>query len=261
MQLRGSRILVTGASGGLGVAIYRELAHEGAELVLTARRRELLDSLAAETGAEVLVADLADRADQERLCEAAIACDGVVANAGIGQEPDLRGDAGEATVITDRVIEVNLRAPIVLAQRFAAAKLADRRQGAIALVGSLSGMSATPGTHMYCATKFGLRGFALSFAQELEGTGVTCSLVAPGFIADAGMHHDSGMELPSAVRKKLPVDVGRGVVTALRKAPMEVFVAPVELRAASMLSTFAPAISAAVLRRAGAAEVVSNARD
>lgn len=258
MKLAGSRILVTGASGGLGAAIARRLAAEGASTVLTARRESVLRSLADETGAEILVADLTDRDDQERVCAVALTCDGIVANAGIGEEPDLDGDPAAATAVVDRVIEVNLRAPIVLAQRYATARIAAGQPGAIVLIGSLSGVSATPGTHMYNATKFGLRGFSLSFAQELAGSGVTCSLVAPGFIAEAGMHHDSGMVLPSGVRKKRPVDVAQGVVVALTKAPMEVFVAPPELRSASKLSSVAPRLSAAVLRRVGAAEIAAG---
>lgn len=261
MQLDGSRILVTGASGGLGAAIARRLAAEGASTVLTARRESVLRSLADEIGAEILVADLTDRHDQERVCEAALSCDGIVANAGIGEEPDLDGDVATVTAVTDRVIEVNLRAPIVLAQRYAIARMAAGQRGAIVLIGSLSGVSATPGTHMYNATKFGLRGFSLSFAQELSGSGVTCSLVAPGFIADAGMHHDSGMVLPSGVRKKRPVDVAQGVVIGLTKAPMEVFVAPPELRAGSKLSSIAPRLSAAVLRRAGVSDIVAGGED
>lgn len=261
MQLAGSKILVTGASGGLGMAIARRLASEGATTVLTARRESVLRSLADEIGAEILVADLADRGDQERVCEAANACDGIVANAGIGEEPDLTGDPETVTAVTDRVIEVNLRAPIMLAQRYAMARRAAGQRGAIVLVGSLSGVSATPGTHMYNATKFGLRGFSLSFAQELAGTGITCSLVAPGFIAEAGMHHESGMELPPGVRKKKPVDVAEGVVVGLTKAPMEVFVAPPELRGASKLSSVAPQLSAAVLRRVGASDIVASGAD
>lgn len=258
MQLRGSRVLLTGASGGLGTAIARRLATEGAKVVLSARREAVLAPLAEEIGAEVLVADLADRGDQERVCVEALSCDGVVANAGLGMEPDLTDDPDEVTRVTDRVLEVNLRAPIVLAQRYAAARMAEGLPGALVLMGSLAGVSATPGTHMYNATKFGLRGFSLSFAQELRGTGVTCSLVAPGFIAEAGMHHDSGMQLPAVVRKKVPADVADGVVVALTKAPPEVFVAPPELRAGSLLSAVAPRMSAAFLRRAGAASMTGD---
>ena len=67
MQIRGSRIMVTGASGGLGQAIARELADRGAQLVVTARRESLLHELAADTGAEIVVADLTDRDDVQRL--------------------------------------------------------------------------------------------------------------------------------------------------------------------------------------------------
>jgi short-subunit dehydrogenase len=102
---------------------------------------------------------------------------------------------------------------------------------------------------MYNATKFGLRGFALSFSQELEGTGVGCSLVAPGFIRDAGMFHDGGIELPQGVRTKSPQDVADGVVTAITENPVEVFVAPVELRLASTLATVAPGLSAAIQKK------------
>lgn len=246
MQIHGSTILLTGASGGLGHAIARDLHQRGAHLVLTARRAEVLDELAAEIDAEVLVADLADRADVERVAARAATCDVLVANAGIGNDPDLE-DLTEADI--DRSIEVNLRAPIVLAHAFAKAKVAADRHGSIVLVGSLAGLAASPGTRMYNATKFGLRGFALAFVQELEGSGVTCSLVAPGFIRDAGMFHDNDIVLPPGVRTKAPADVAEGVAKAIVDAPAEVYVAPAELRIASTFATVAPSVSAFVQRK------------
>ena len=197
MQINGSSVLLTGASGGLGEAIARDLRAKGASLVLTARRAEVLDRLASELDAEVLVADLADRSDVERVAARAATCDVLVANAGVGDDPTL-DELDEDRI--DFVLDVNLRAPIVLAHAFAKAKVAAAKPGAIVLVGSLSGLAASPGTRMYNATKFGLRGFSLSFAQELAGTGVTCSLVAPGFIRDAGMFHDGGVELPGGMQ-------------------------------------------------------------
>lgn len=251
MQIRGSRILVTGASGGLGDAIARELSRRGAELVLTARRRELLERLAADTGGEVVVADLADRADVDRLVEDSLGCDALVLNAGIGGDgPVEEADAAEI----DQVIDVNLRAPIQMAVAFAQQKLAERRPGAVVLVGSLSGVVATPNTRMYNATKFGLRGFTLSLAQDLAGTPVSASVVAPGFIRDAGMFADNGIELPSGVRTKAPADVAAGVVTAIESGRPEVFVAPPELRLAATLGSVAPGLSAAIQRRAGVSD-------
>lgn len=220
-------------------------------MVLTARRVEVLEALAQETGAEVLIADLTDRADQERVCEAALACDAVIANAGIDREPGLAANGVE---VLDKVLEVNLRAPMVLAQRYATARIAAHEPGAIVLMGSLASLSANPGTRMYCATKFGLRGFSLAFSQELRGTGVSCTLVLPGFIRDAGMFHNNDLELPSGVRTSAPEDVARAVVVALTDAPLEVYVAPPEMRIGAKLATVAPRFSSWVMRRVGAAE-------
>ncbi|NLD78589.1 MAG: SDR family NAD(P)-dependent oxidoreductase [Acidimicrobiales bacterium] len=251
MEINGSTILVTGASGGLGNAMCRELAERGANLVITARRRTLLEELAADTGAEVLVADLTDRADLRRIADRAASCDVLVANAGVGQDPPL-AELTEESI--DFSIDVNLRAPIVLAHRFATDHIAAGTPGHIVLIGSLAGMAASPGTRMYNATKFGLRGFALSFCQELEGTVVGCTHVAPGFIRDAGMFANNDVELPQGVRTKVPADVASGVVKAITNGPTEVFVSPPELRVASTIGTVAPALAALVQRKLGVSE-------
>jgi short-subunit dehydrogenase len=251
MQINGSTILVTGASGGLGAAIARDLKGRGASLVLSARNVAVLEALAAELDAEVLVADLADRDDVERLAARAATCDVLVANAGVGDDPTLDELTDDAI---DFAIDVNLRAPMVLANAFAKAHIAAGTPGHIVLVGSLSGLAASPGTRLYNATKFGLRGFSLSFSQELEGTGVGCSLVAPGFIRDAGMFHEGGIDLPAGVRTKAPQDVADGVARAITDGPAEVYVAPVELRLASTLATVAPAFSAAIQKKLGVAD-------
>jgi short-subunit dehydrogenase len=255
MQISGSTILVTGASGGLGTAITEELARQGAHVVISARRAEILDALAARTGAEVAVADLADRAAVEQLATRAASCDVLVANAGIGADPVL-ADLTDADI--DRSLDVNLRAPMVLAHAFARAHQKAGTPGQIVLIGSLSGLSTSPGTRLYNATKFGLRGFALSFRQELEGTGVGCTIVEPGFIRDAGMFADGGIDLPPGVRTKSPADVAAGVVKAITDDPGEVFVAPAELRLAATLGGVAPGFSAFVQRKLGVADRIDR---
>ncbi len=254
MQIRGSRILITGASGGLGAAIARELARRGAEVVLTARRRELLDALAAETGGEVIVADLADRDDLDRLIDDAEGCDAVVLNAGVGADVAVEDESADHV---DSMIEVNLRAPIQMAIGFAQHKQAENRKGQIVFVGSLSGLAATPNTRMYNATKFGLRGFAHALRQDLDGTGVGVTLVSPGFIRDAGMFAEGDVALPPGVRTKTPQDVASGVVKAVESNPAEVFVSPIELRLGATLATVAPGLSAAIQKRIGVAELKS----
>ena len=255
MQIDGSTILITGASGGLGAAMARDLHARGASLVLSARNVEVLDTLAAELDAEVIVADLSDRADVERLAARAATCDILVANAGVGNDPAL-AELSEQDI--DFSLDVNLRAPIVLSHAFARAKIDAAKEGKVVLVGSLAGMAASPGSRMYNATKFGLRGFALSFAQELDGTGVSCSLVAPGFIRDAGMFHDGGVELPAGVRTKSPADVAAGVVKAITTDATEVFVSPPELRIATTLATVAPGLAGTIQRKLGVTELQTD---
>ena len=245
MEIAGSSVLVTGASGGLGSAMARELARRGAHLVLTARNEEALDALAAEVDGEVEVADLADRAAVERVAARAAACDVLVANAGIGGDPSL-DDLDEAAL--DQALDGYRRSPLVLSQAFAKAKIAGK-PGQIVLVGSLAGIAASPGTRLYNATKFGLRGFAHSFRQELDGTGVGCSLISPGFIRDAGMFADGNTDLPPGVRTKQPQDVADAVVKAITANPGEVFVSPLELRIASTFATVAPSVSAFIQRK------------
>ena len=246
MQIRGTTVLLTGASGGLGHAIARDLAGRGARLVLTARRTEVIEDLAAELDAEAVTADLTDRADVDRLAARSDEVDILVANAGIGSDRPLT-EVEPADV--DASVEVNLRAPIVLTAAFARAHLASGRPGHVVLVGSLSGLAPSPQTFLYNATKFGLRGFALSARQDLHGSPVGLSIVEPGFVRDAGMFHDGDVELPPGVRTTTPAAVAAGVVRAVERDVAEVFVAPTELRVASTLATVAPGLTAAVLRR------------
>lgn len=245
-------MLLTGASGGLGEAIARDLAARGADLVVSARREAELEALAAGTGATVLVADLTDRDDLARVLDAARDVDILVANAGIGADVPIEELTADDV---DRSIEVNLRAPILMATEFVNSRLAARLPGQVVFIGSLSGLAPTPMTRMYNATKFGLRGFALSLREDLTGTGVGASIVEPGFIRDAGMFASSGIELPSGVRTKSPQQVADGVARAIRDDVAEVFVAPLELRLAATFATVAPALSSRIQRRIGTAEM------
>lgn len=219
----------------------------------------MLDALSTETGGEVVVADLSNPADVDRLSSDAAGCDVLVLNAGVGDDPALEEETSEHI---DFLIDVNLRAPIQLAVAFAQHKLAqhqvaERRPASIVLVGSLSGLAATPNTRMYNATKFGLRGFAHALRQDLDGRGIGVSLVSPGFIRDAGMFAEGDVDLPPGVRTKSPQDVANGVVKAIESNTPEVFVAPVELRLGATFATVAPGLSAAIQKRIGVAEMKS----
>ena len=188
MRIAGSTVLLTGATGGIGRTIARELAAKGAKLLLTGRRADALEAAAAEFGGPSVVADLADPAQVEHLAEACAHTDILIANAALPSSGDVLDYTPEQV---DRALAVNLRAPVMLA-RLLAPRMVEEGRGHIAFVGSISGKAATRSTSLYNATKFGLRGFSHAFRQDLHGTGVGVSVVQPGFVRDAGMFADTG---------------------------------------------------------------------
>ena len=254
MNLGGRTALVTGASGGLGQAIARALVRRGAGVVLTARRVEVLEPLAAELGGRAVASDLSDRASLERLVEDAGPVDVLVANAGIpGSGPIDSFSLDEI----DRAIDVNLRAPMLLA-RLMCEGMAKRGGGQIVFVSSLSGKAGTAGSSVYAATKFGLRGFAQGLREDLRPRGIGVSTVFPGFIRDAGMFHDSGAKLPGYVGTKTPEDVAAAVVSAIERDRSEVDVAPLGLRLGTAFAGLAPEVAARVQRKLGADKVAAR---
>ncbi|MBV9804009.1 MAG: SDR family NAD(P)-dependent oxidoreductase [Solirubrobacterales bacterium] len=261
MTALSGRVLLTGASGGLGHAIARTLAPLASELVLTSRRSEVLGPLAAELGARVIVSDLALRGDVERLIQEAGPLDVLIANAGVSASGRLDELSQEEV---DRMLEINLRAPIALARAFAPGMVA-RRRGHIVFMSSLQGKAATPAAPTYAATKFGLRGFALGLRQDLRPHGVGVSVVLPGFIRDAGLFADSGAKLPPGIGTRSPQDVADAVRAAIEGNRAEIDVAPVGLRLGTAVASLAPAFAAAVSRRFGseriAARIVAGQRE
>ena len=254
MELRGRTALVTGATGGLGQAIARGLAARGAVPILTGRRADLLESLAAETGGRAIVCDLADPADLDRLLDAAGGVDVLIANAGLPGSGHLATFSVEEI---DRALAVNLRAPMVMARRLAE-PMAARRAGHMVFMSSLSGKAASGGGSVYSATKFGLRGFAHSLREDLRESGVGVSVVLPGFISDAGMFSEANVELPAWVATKTPDDVARAVIGAIERNRLEVDVAPLGVRLGTTFAALWPGPSAAVQRRLDADRVADG---
>jgi short-subunit dehydrogenase len=251
VQLSGSNVLLTGATGGIGHAIARALHQRGASLVLSGRRSDVLEPLAQETGGVALAVDLSVPEQVERLVLEAGEIDVLVANAALPAAGRLDSFTVEEI---DRALDVNLRAPVVLAHALAPA-MAQRRNGHLLFMSSLAGKASSPGSSIYNATKYGLRGFAAALRAELRGSGVGVSAVFPGFIRDAGMFADSGVELPPGVGTKTPEEVAEAVVSAIEKNRGEVDVAPLPLRAGTLLAGVAPELAATMQRRLGSEEI------
>ncbi|MBK7399412.1 MAG: SDR family NAD(P)-dependent oxidoreductase [Myxococcales bacterium] len=236
--------LVTGANGGIGTAIARALKLHETKLVLSGRRPETLQELAAETKARVIVADLAVRADVHRLCEEAGPVDVLVLNAALPASGPLLEFTEEQIV---RAMAVNLEVPIVMARYFAE-RMVERGRGQIVFISSISGKVAARGTAIYSATKFGMRGFALGLRDDLHGTGVGVSTIFPGFIRDAGMFHDTGVQLPPGAGTRTPGDVAQAVLRAIRDDAAEIDVAAFEQVAGAYLAAFAPGLVSRLAR-------------
>ncbi len=249
MNVDGRRVLVTGAAGGIGQAIALALHRRGATLVLSGRNADGLESLRTRLGdrAEVVLADLSEPAGVPTLIDGAGAVDVLVANAGLpgsGRFLDLEPEQ------IDRALDVNLRAPMALA-RGLAPSMVERGVGHLVFISSLNGKVATGGSSVYAATKFGMRGFAFGLREDLRSTGVGATTVFPGFIRDAGMWADGGLDLPPGVGTRSPEQVAEAVVRGITTGRAEIDVAPLPLRVGGWVAGVAPSALAAVNRRMG----------
>jgi short-subunit dehydrogenase len=254
VNLAGRTVLLTGATGGLGHAIARRLHAAGAVLVLTGRRTDVLEPLAAETGARALAVDLTDAAAVQRLAGECADVDVLVSNAGLPGTGQLTSWSVEEL---DRALAVNLRAPMVLARELAE-RMVARRSGHLVFMSSLAGKVGPPRGSVYAATKFGLRGFAQSLREDLRPSGVGVSAIFPGFVRDAGMFHDTGTKLPPGIGTVAPDAVAEAVVRAIERNRGEIDVAPVSLRAGAMAAGLAPDLAASVSRRLGGPRVAEQ---
>jgi uncharacterized protein len=254
VNVAGRTVLLTGATGGLGHAVARRLRAAGAELVLTGRRTDVLEALAAETGALTVAVDLADPAAVDGLATACADVDVLVANAGLPASGQLTSFSVEEI---DRALAVNLRAPMVIAHHLAE-RMVARRSGHLVFMSSLAGKVGPARSSVYSATKFGLRGFAQSLREDLRPRGVGVSVIFPGFVRDAGLFHDSGAKVPSWVGTIAPDDVAEAVLQAIERDRGEVDVAPLGLRAGTKVAGLAPDFAASVSRRLGGQRIAEQ---
>ena len=243
MELAGKTALLTGATGGLGRAIAGELAGRGATMVLSSRKQPELESLASSLPGDahrLVVTDLADEGAAERLVAEAGEVDVLLANAGLpgtGQLDEYTEDQ------LARALRVNLEAPMRMA-RALIPPMRERGSGHMVFVSSLAGKAAQPRSSVYSATKFGLRGFAISLRADLAPAGVGVSVICPGFIREAGMFHDSGRKAPPGLGTSSPEEVAAAVREAIEHDRAEIDVAPLVQRLGTAFAHRRPHLAA-----------------
>jgi len=187
-DLTGMTALVTGASGGIGSAIAKALAGQGARVALSGTREEALKAVAAEIGGDcvILPCNLSDAAAVDALVPQAVEAlngrlDILVNNAGVTRDNLAMRMKDEEW---DQVIRVNLEAAFRLI-RAVAKPMMKQRFGRVISITSVVGATGNPGQANYAASKAGLVGMSKALAQELASRSITVNCVAPGFIASA----------------------------------------------------------------------------
>jgi 3-oxoacyl-[acyl-carrier protein] reductase len=189
-RLDGRIALVTGASRGIGEAIAKRLASEGATVLAAARSAEALANVVsgiekAGGRASALALDLADPGSIESAVKTALAAHGeihvLVNNAGVTEDNLMLRMSREAW---DRVLGTNLTGVFLLTQAVVKG-MVRKRFGRIVNVTSVVGLMGNAGQVNYAASKAGLVGLTKSVARELASRNITCNAVAPGFIATA----------------------------------------------------------------------------
>lgn len=209
---RGLRVVITGASRGIGAAIARQLAARASWVCLAGRDREALESVRSALGAVdccVVAGDLTDERIHARIAAAASLRGGLdllVNNAGIS---GFSGFAQQDPSAIRRLVEVNLVSPMLLA-RGLLPELAKSAEAQIINIGSTFAYIGHPGFAAYCAAKSGLRGFTEALGRELSDTTIRVRLFSPRATA-TGINSAAvrAMNRDLRVREDQPADVAR----------------------------------------------------
>lgn len=200
-QWKDKQAVITGASSGIGAALARKLSAQGLQVLLVARRRERLESLAEEIcaaggSARILTADLRNEADRALLCQQAGNADLLINNAGLGWY----GYGDQMSWKTaQEILQVNVEAVVQLSLVFLA-KMRQRNAGHIINIGSISGSLPSQGIALYGATKSFLDNFTTALHRELTGTHVHVSVVRAGPVktefTEAALTLENGGHMP-----------------------------------------------------------------
>jgi NAD(P)-dependent dehydrogenase (short-subunit alcohol dehydrogenase family) len=180
-SLSGKRILITGASSGIGRAIAVACSEMGADLIITGRSIDELQhtlSLMSGDGHQMIKADLTNESELEFLVDSITSVDGFVCNAGVNTRM-LTHYIKQAEM--DRIMQINLIAPILLTKKLLKNKKINN-VASIVFISSIAVSHSSIGDGIYSATKGGLNSFSKVLALELAGKGIRVNTVQPGMI-------------------------------------------------------------------------------
>lgn len=230
--LENRRILLTGASRGVGRALAKELARRHARLLVVARNGEALEPLVAELldlgarSAEAFVGDVTDAEFRAAIIEKVRtswgALDVLINNAGVSAHGHF--DAHDESVLR-QIMEVNFYAPVELT-RLSLPLLADGDDALIVNIGSILGHRGLPYNSEYSASKFALRGWSEALRTELHARGIDVLLVSPGTIDTEFFDHllAKSNGLPWGKQKGIsPAAAARQVVRAMQLRRLEIY--------------------------------------
>lgn len=252
-------VWITGASSGIGRETAKAFAHEGAYVIVSARRTAALQELADEIGADrtlVLPVDLTDADARQQAVKDAIAWRGhldvLLNNAGVTQRSAAL-DTSEAAA--RKIMDVNFFAPIELT-RAVLPHMIQRKRGVVSVVSSVTGYVATPMRSTYAASKHAIQGYFNALEAELHDTGVDVTLILPGFIAteitQAAVTADGsplGAQQEDTAGGMPPEKCAPVIVDAVAKKKREQLVGGAEIYSV-YLKRFLPRLTAHIVRRA-----------
>lgn len=255
-DLRGKNALLTGASRGLGPYIGRALAERGVNVALTARTAEAVRRVAEDIAgigvrAAIIPGDIADGETPQRVLETARRdigpIDILVNNAGVEH---LSRYTSLSPQDIEHMVRTNLVAPLVLS-RLALPEMLARRSGHIVMMSSLGGKKGAPYSATYASTKAGLIEWTSGIREELRGTGVSASVICPGFVSEAGMFAAYRKRAPRIAGATPPERVAAAVLGAVERDLGEVIVNPGPVRLMMIADAIHPGIMSWVFRTFG----------
>jgi short-subunit dehydrogenase len=224
-KLTGKVAIVTGASSGIGKASALALAAEGAQVVITARRQERLEALAAEinamgTKAFIVAGDANDENTAKQCVETALneagSIDILINNTGMGNYKNLVDTSLEEY---DQLMNTNMRTTFIFTRQVVPQML-SQQSGTILMISSMAGLYGFPNQAVYCATKFAQVGFTQALDKELRPSGIKLGVICPGgvkteFAIGAGRTEESVAQSNMLEA----TDVASAVLLACTQAP------------------------------------------